>query len=59
MEKGLLSELSHGNRPAAAAYVQCVDRNLSSGTLLPQEPSPRIVLPMPKALLAASLDEEI
>lgn len=42
----------------AAAYVQCVHRDPSSGSQLPQEPSPRAVLPMPKAPLAAFLDEE-
>lgn len=59
MEKGLLSELSHGNSPVAAAYVQRMDGDPSPGTLLPRKPSPRIVLPVPKALLAAFLDEDV
>ena len=57
MQKGLLSELSHGNRLVVAAYMQHVDGDPSPGTLPPQEPSPRVVLPMPKAPLAAMLDE--
>lgn len=43
----------------AAAYVQRMDGDPSPGTLLPREPSPRIVLPVPKALLAAFLDEDV
>lgn len=56
--KGTFVQVSHGNG-SAAAYVQCVHRDPSSGSWLPQEPSPRTVLPMPQALLAASLDEEV
>lgn len=59
MQKGLLSELSHGNRPLAAAYVQRVDGDPSPGPLPPREPCPRVVLPMPKAPLAAFSDEEV
>ena len=59
MEKGLLSELPHGNRLVAAAYVQCVDGDPSPGTRPPREPSPRIVMPVPKAPLAAFLGEEV